>query len=51
MSTGIQVIMQMVQKQIGTMKDCKPRMDQHRKWKTEGIVLEGVKIGQYISDL
>jgi len=26
-------------------------MDQRRMWRTEGIVLESVKIGQYISDL
>jgi hypothetical protein len=25
-------------------------MDQRRMWRTEGIVLESVKIGQYISD-
>jgi len=26
-------------------------MDQRRMWRTEGIVLESVKIGQYISDI
>jgi hypothetical protein len=26
-------------------------MDLRRLWRTEGIVLESVKIGQYISDL
>jgi len=26
-------------------------MDQHRMWRTKGIVLESVKIGQYISDM
>jgi len=26
-------------------------MDQRRMWRTDGTVLEGVKIGQYISDL
>jgi hypothetical protein len=29
----------------------KPIMDQHRMWRTEGIVLESVKIGLYISDI
>jgi len=28
----------------------KPMMDQHRMWKTAGIVLESAKIGLYISD-
>ena len=32
-------------------KHFKPMMDQHRMWRTEGIVLESVKIGKYISDL
>jgi hypothetical protein len=26
-------------------------MDQHRMWRTEGIVLQSVKIRQYISDM
>jgi hypothetical protein len=30
---------------------CKLMMDQHRMWRTDGIGLESVKIGQYISDL
>jgi len=30
-------------------KHRKPMMDQRRMWTTEGIVLESVKIGQYIS--
>jgi len=30
---------------------CKPMKDQHRMWRTEGIVLESVKIRLYISDL
>jgi len=29
----------------------KPMMDQCRMWRTEGMVVESVKIGQYISDL
>jgi len=32
-------------------KHRKPLMDQRRMCRTEGIVLESVKIGQYISDL
>jgi hypothetical protein len=28
-----------------------PMMDQHSLWRAEGIVLDNVKIGQYISDL
>jgi len=32
-------------------KHCKLMMDQHRMWRTEGIVLESVRIEQYISDL
>jgi hypothetical protein len=32
-------------------KHRKLMMDQSRMWRTEGIVLESVKIGQYISDM
>jgi len=32
-------------------KHRKPMMDQRRMWRTEAIVLEGVKFGQYISDV
>jgi hypothetical protein len=32
-------------------KHCKPMKHQRRLWRTEGVVLESVKIGQYISDL
>jgi hypothetical protein len=32
-------------------KHRKPMMDQPRMWRTEGIVLESVKIGQHISDM
>jgi hypothetical protein len=32
-------------------KHHKPMVDQRRMWRTEGIVLEGVKIGQCISDM
>jgi len=36
---------------MGRKKHRKPTMDTHRMWWTEGIVLQSVKIGQYISDL
>jgi hypothetical protein len=29
----------------------KPMMDQRRMWRTEGIVLDCVEIGGYISDM
>jgi hypothetical protein len=32
-------------------KHCKPMIDQPRMWRTVGIVLESVKIGQDISDV
>jgi hypothetical protein len=32
-------------------KHHKPMMDQPRMWSTEGIVLESITIGLYISDL
>jgi len=32
-------------------KHRKPMIDQRRMWRTEGIVLQCVKIGQYISDM
>jgi len=32
-------------------KHRKPMIDQRRMWRTEGIVLERMKIGQYISDM
>jgi hypothetical protein len=32
--------------QIRTKKDCKLTMEECRMWRTEGIVLESVKIGQ-----
>jgi hypothetical protein len=48
MSTGMRV--RMVMMLITMKKHCKPTMDRCRMWRTEGIVLEGVKIEQYISD-
>jgi len=41
----------MMQMQMRRKKHHKPMMDQRRMWRTKGIVLESVKIGQYISDL
>jgi hypothetical protein len=38
-------------KQIRRMKHCKPMIDQPRMWRTEGIVVESVKIEQYIIDV
>ena len=53
MSTGIRAgmgMMQMRMRMIGK-KHCKPITDQGRMWRTEGIELESVTIGQYISDM
>jgi hypothetical protein len=36
---------------IRRKKHFKPSMDQGRMWRTEGIVVESVKIGQYISEM
>jgi hypothetical protein len=43
--------MAMLQMQIRRKKHRKLMMDQRRMWRTEGIVLESVKIGQNISDM
>ena len=48
MLTGMSATMQM---RMRRNKHRKPMMDQRRMWRTEGIVLESVKIGQYISDI
>jgi hypothetical protein len=37
--------------QMRRKKHLKPMMDESRIWRTEGIVLESVKIRLYISDL
>jgi hypothetical protein len=37
--------------QMTWKKQCKSMMDQCRMWRTEGRVLDRVKIEQYISDL
>jgi len=49
MSTGMRA--RMVTMRITRKKHCEPIMDQSRMWRTEGIVLESVTIGQYISDM
>jgi len=51
MSTGMRATMATMQIRMRTNKHCKLIMDQRRMWRTEGIVLESVKIGLYISDL
>jgi len=51
MSTGMRARMVMMRMRMWRMKHRKPMMDQQRMWRTEGIVLESVKIGQYISDV
>jgi hypothetical protein len=51
MSTGMRVRMVMKRMQMRRKMHCKPMMDQRRIWRTEGIILESVKIGQYISDM
>jgi hypothetical protein len=53
MSTGRMASMATMQMQMrmSTKKHRKPMMDRSRMWRTEGIVLESVKIGQYISDM
>jgi hypothetical protein len=48
MLTGMSATMRM---RMRRNKHRKLMMDQRRMWRTEGIVLESVKIGQYISDI
>jgi len=49
MSTGMRA--RMATMRMRRKKHRKPMMDHRSMWRTEGIVLERVKIGQYISDL
>ena len=49
MSTGMRA--RMATMRMRRKKHRKPMTDQCRLWRTEGIVLESVKIGQYISDM
>jgi len=51
MSTDMNTRMVMLRIRMRRKKDRKLMMDQCRMWRTEGIVLESVKIGQYISDV
>ena len=51
MSTGISASMATMQMRMRRNKHCKPMIIHRRMWRTEGIVLESVKIGEYISDL
>ena len=51
MSTGMSASMAMIRIQMIRTKHCKPMMDRHRMWRTHGIVLDSVKIGQYMSDM
>jgi len=49
MSTGMRARMAMMW--MRRKKHRKPMTEQRRMWRTEGIVLESVKIGQYISNM
>jgi len=49
MTTGMRA--RMATMQMRRKQHRKLTVDQRRMWRTEGIVLESVKIGQYISDL
>jgi len=51
MLTGMSVSMATMLMRMSRNKHRKPMMDQCRMWRTEGIVLESVKIRLYISDL
>jgi hypothetical protein len=50
-SSGIRARMAMVRMHLRRKKHRKVMMDQPRMWRTEGIVLEIVKIEQSISDM
>jgi hypothetical protein len=50
MSTGMRARMATM-RMSRRKKHRKPMTDQRRMWRTEGIVLESVKIGQYMSDM
>ena len=51
MSTGMRARMGLMLMRMRRKKHRKPMMDQRRIWRTEGIVLDSVKIGLNISDL
>ena len=48
MSTGMSARMGTMRMLLSRNKHHKPMMDQRRMWRTEGIILESVKIGLYI---
>jgi hypothetical protein len=48
MSIGMRARMAILRMWMRRKKHCKPMMDQRRMWRSEGIVLESVEIGQYI---
>jgi len=50
-STGISARMATMWMRMRRNQYRMPMMDQRRMWRTEGIVLESVKIGLYNSDL
>jgi hypothetical protein len=50
-STGMSARMATMSMRLRRNEHCKLMMDQRTMWRTEGIVLESVKIGLYISDL
>jgi hypothetical protein len=51
MGMGAGFVAMQMQMRMWRMKHHKLIMDQHQMGRTNGIVLESVKIGQYISDL
>jgi len=51
MSTGKTGKMATMQIQMRRKNNHKPMMDKCTLWRTEAIVLESVKIGQYVSDM
>jgi len=51
MLTDMRATMATIRMRMRRKKHPKPMMDQRRLWRTEGIVIESVMIGQYISDL
>jgi len=51
MMTSIRASMVKMQMRMRKNRHRKPMMDQRRIWRTEGILLESMKIGLYISDL
>jgi len=48
---GMRARMATMRMRMRRKKHCKLMMDQRRMWRTQGILLESMKIGLYISDL